>query len=57
MDWTTPAQPGRYILLARATDAAGHAQPAAHDRRYGSYVVHHVLPIEVIVDDPAMPAR
>jgi DMSO/TMAO reductase YedYZ molybdopterin-dependent catalytic subunit len=53
MDWTTPAQPGRYILLARATDAEGHVQPDIHDPRYGGYAVHHALPIEVFVEDPA----
>ncbi len=47
--WTTPAEPGRYTLLARAIGANGHVQPARHDARFGSYVIHHALPIEVLV--------
>lgn len=53
MDWMTPTQPGRYILLARATDAEGHVQPDSHDPHYGSYAINHALPVEVFVEDPA----
>jgi DMSO/TMAO reductase YedYZ molybdopterin-dependent catalytic subunit len=52
LDWTTPA-PGRYVLLARATDADGNVQAHAHDPNYGSYVITHPLPIEVFVGQPA----
>jgi DMSO/TMAO reductase YedYZ molybdopterin-dependent catalytic subunit len=51
-DWLTPRMPGRYALLARATDANGRVQPDRHDPNYGSYVINHPLPIEVFVADP-----
>jgi DMSO/TMAO reductase YedYZ molybdopterin-dependent catalytic subunit len=51
-EWRTPARPGRYTVLARATDANGHMQPDSHDPNYGSYVVNHPLPIDVFVDHP-----
>jgi hypothetical protein len=51
-EWLTPKTPGRYALLARATDANGSVQPDRHDPNYGSYVVDHALPIEVFVADP-----
>jgi DMSO/TMAO reductase YedYZ molybdopterin-dependent catalytic subunit len=49
-DWHTPKTPGRYTLLARARDANGCIQPERHDPQYGTYVIRHVLPIEVFVD-------
>jgi DMSO/TMAO reductase YedYZ molybdopterin-dependent catalytic subunit len=52
-DWLTPKKPGRYTLMARAKGANGSVQPDSHDQNYGSYVIHHPLPIEVFVDDPA----
>jgi DMSO/TMAO reductase YedYZ molybdopterin-dependent catalytic subunit len=56
-DWLTPTKPGKYTLLARAKDAHGNVQPAQHDWNYGSYVIDHVLPIEVFVDDPVLRER
>jgi DMSO/TMAO reductase YedYZ molybdopterin-dependent catalytic subunit len=56
-DWLTPKQPGRYTLLARAKDANGDVQPNEHDPNYGTYVINHPLPIEVIVEDPVHPER
>jgi DMSO/TMAO reductase YedYZ molybdopterin-dependent catalytic subunit len=50
-DWPTPKQPGQYTLLARAKDANGTVQPDEHDWNYGSYVISHLLPIEVMVDN------
>ena len=50
-DWPTPEQPGRYTLLARAKDSNGTIQPDEHDWNYGSYVISHLLPIEVMVED------
>jgi DMSO/TMAO reductase YedYZ molybdopterin-dependent catalytic subunit len=50
-DWLTPKEPGLYTLLARAKDASGLLQPDKHDQNYGTYVINHSLPIEVIVDD------
>jgi DMSO/TMAO reductase YedYZ molybdopterin-dependent catalytic subunit len=51
-DWLTPAKPGRYTLLARATDANGNVQPDQHDANFGGYAVNHALPIEVFVAEP-----
>jgi DMSO/TMAO reductase YedYZ molybdopterin-dependent catalytic subunit len=48
-DWITPAKPGRYTLLARATGADQRVQPDRHDPNFGSYVIDHPLPIEVFV--------
>lgn len=48
-DWTTPSRPGRFTLMSRAADASGAIQPDSFDERYFSYVVHHTLPIEVVV--------
>jgi DMSO/TMAO reductase YedYZ molybdopterin-dependent catalytic subunit len=48
-EWRTPAETGQYTLSARATDAAGSIQPERHDANYGSYAVHHTLPIDVFV--------
>jgi DMSO/TMAO reductase YedYZ molybdopterin-dependent catalytic subunit len=52
--WLTPQNPGRYVVLARATDANGNVQPDTHDPNYGSYVINHPLPIDVFVDDPTV---
>src|SRR6266404_1734863 len=46
-DWRTPSAPGRYTLMARATDSRGHAQPEHRDANCGTYMVNHCLPIEV----------
>jgi DMSO/TMAO reductase YedYZ molybdopterin-dependent catalytic subunit len=48
-DWKTPDHPGPRTLMSRAKNAAGASQPDKHDERYGSYVIDHTLPIEVIV--------
>src|ERR1700680_1967151 len=50
-DWLTPKKPGQYTLLARAKDANGTVQPDEHDWNYGSYVITHLLPIEVLVEN------
>jgi DMSO/TMAO reductase YedYZ molybdopterin-dependent catalytic subunit len=49
-EWPVPEKSGRYVLLSRATDSSGNAQPLIHDRNYGSYAIHHCLPIHVFVD-------
>jgi len=51
-DWITPAQPGRYTLLARARGADQTVQPDGHDANFGSYVIDHPLPIEIFVTAP-----
>jgi DMSO/TMAO reductase YedYZ molybdopterin-dependent catalytic subunit len=46
--WKTPST-GIHTIMARATDARGNQQPSESESKYGNYVVHHTLPIEVIV--------
>ena len=48
-DWRTPAQPGKQTLLARATDSRGRVQPFERDADRGTYMINHVLPIDVEV--------
>jgi DMSO/TMAO reductase YedYZ molybdopterin-dependent catalytic subunit len=48
-DWKVPLASGVYILKSRATDRNRNVQPEKHDERFGSYVIHHLLPIEVVV--------
>jgi DMSO/TMAO reductase YedYZ molybdopterin-dependent catalytic subunit len=48
-DWRTPKAPGRYTLMARATDSYGHSQPEDRDANRGTYMINHCLPIEVEV--------
>ena len=48
-DWVTPKKPGQYTLLSRAKDANGNVQPDKHDENYATYVIDHVLPIEVTI--------
>lgn len=45
--WRTPARPGHYTLMSRATDARGHTQPVERDPHRGSYLISHIQPIEV----------
>jgi len=47
--WQTPTEPGNCTLMARATDANGRTQPTQRIADYGTYMVNHVLPIEVQV--------
>lgn len=48
-NWHVPEVPGKYRLLSRARDAQGKTQPMSHDPRNGTYVIHHVLPVDVEV--------
>ena len=47
--WNTPARPGDYTLSARATDSAGRTQPPRRVAEYGTYMINHLLPIQVQV--------
>ncbi len=47
--WRTPSRVGRHTIMARATDARGHAQPMQRDRHRGNYIISHIQPIEVEV--------
>jgi DMSO/TMAO reductase YedYZ molybdopterin-dependent catalytic subunit len=48
-DWKTPSKPGKYTLLARATDERGRVQPIEHAKGRGGYLVNHALPVEIEV--------
>jgi DMSO/TMAO reductase YedYZ molybdopterin-dependent catalytic subunit len=48
-NWQTPSQPGKRTLMARATDSLGRAQPLHRDPDRGTYMINHLLPIEVHV--------
>lgn len=47
-DWT-PAAAGPAKLVARCTDAAGTAQPDQRDPDRRSYMINHLVPVEVAV--------
>ena len=55
-EWITPTHPGRYTLLARAKGADERIQPDNHDSNFGSYVIDHPLPIEVLITEPSSAA-
>jgi DMSO/TMAO reductase YedYZ molybdopterin-dependent catalytic subunit len=48
-DWRTPDKPGRTVLMARATDSRGRFQPIERDQDRGTYMINHILPINVEV--------
>lgn len=52
--WHVPSQPGRYTVMARATDACGRTQPMERDTHRGTYMITHTQAIEVQVR-PAHP--
>ncbi len=47
--WRTPSVAGKQTLIARATDSRGRTQPVEHDPDRGTYMINHLLPIEVEV--------
>jgi DMSO/TMAO reductase YedYZ molybdopterin-dependent catalytic subunit len=47
-DWKTPVA-GKATLIARATDSRGQTQPVERDPDRGTYMINHLLPIEVQV--------
>jgi DMSO/TMAO reductase YedYZ molybdopterin-dependent catalytic subunit len=51
-DWLTPSTPGRHSLLSRATGGDGTIQPETRDPSYGTYVINHLLPVDIFVDAP-----
>ncbi|MEY2576526.1 MAG: hypothetical protein QOF80_2013 [Verrucomicrobiota bacterium] len=48
-EWRTPATPGRHTIFARATDSSGFVQPAERSGDRGTYMINHLLPVEVVV--------
>jgi DMSO/TMAO reductase YedYZ molybdopterin-dependent catalytic subunit len=49
-DWRTPAKSGPATLIARATDSKGRSQPAERDWDRGTYMINHLLPINVTIE-------
>jgi DMSO/TMAO reductase YedYZ molybdopterin-dependent catalytic subunit len=47
--WRTPNRPGEATLITRATDSKGRTQPMECDPDRGTYMINHLLPIEVEV--------
>ncbi len=45
--WSTPSIPGRLTVLARATDSRGRTQTNERSSDRGTYMINHLLPIEV----------
>jgi DMSO/TMAO reductase YedYZ molybdopterin-dependent catalytic subunit len=48
-DWRTPKHAGRQRLMARASDSRGRTQPMQRDPDRRTYMISHVLPVEVEV--------
>ena len=48
-DWKTPAKPGKATLIARAADSSGATQPSERDHDRGTYMINHLVPIDVEV--------
>jgi DMSO/TMAO reductase YedYZ molybdopterin-dependent catalytic subunit len=49
-DWRVPDQPGRVSLVVRATDTRGATQPTGRDADRRTYMVNHLVPVEVRVE-------
>ena len=47
IDWAVPKQPGRHILMARATDSQKRVQPLQRDDDRRDSMISHVQRIEV----------
>src|SRR3954464_13983760 len=48
-NWPTPSTPGRYSLIARATDSLGRTQPVNRNIDRGTYMINHLLTVTVEV--------
>jgi DMSO/TMAO reductase YedYZ molybdopterin-dependent catalytic subunit len=46
-EWRTPLSSGRHVIVARATDSRGTTQPADRSGDRGTYMINHLLPVEV----------
>jgi DMSO/TMAO reductase YedYZ molybdopterin-dependent catalytic subunit len=49
LDWVVPSRPAKQILMARAIGEDGGTQPTQRDADLGTYMIHHILAIEVEV--------
>jgi DMSO/TMAO reductase YedYZ molybdopterin-dependent catalytic subunit len=48
-NWQTPDTPGKRTLVARAIDSLGRTQPVERDPDRGTYMINHLLPVNVEV--------
>jgi DMSO/TMAO reductase YedYZ molybdopterin-dependent catalytic subunit len=48
-EWRTPATAGPHTVTARATDSSGAAQSTKRGGDRGTYMINHLLPVEVEV--------
>jgi DMSO/TMAO reductase YedYZ molybdopterin-dependent catalytic subunit len=48
-NWQTPAAAGTRTLIARATDSTDRTQPVERNWDRGTYMINHLLPVEVEV--------
>jgi len=48
-NWQTPNAAGKHTIVARATDSLGQTQPSHRDSDRGTYMINHLLRIEVEV--------
>jgi DMSO/TMAO reductase YedYZ molybdopterin-dependent catalytic subunit len=46
-EWRTPAKPEQLTILVRATDSRGAVQPPDRSGDRGTYMINHLLPVEV----------
>jgi DMSO/TMAO reductase YedYZ molybdopterin-dependent catalytic subunit len=46
-DWRTPGNAGRHVIIARASDSRGTTQPTDRSADRGTYMINHLLPVEV----------
>jgi DMSO/TMAO reductase YedYZ molybdopterin-dependent catalytic subunit len=46
-EWHTPANAGHHTIFARATDSSGFVQPPDRGGDRGTYMINHLLPVEV----------
>jgi DMSO/TMAO reductase YedYZ molybdopterin-dependent catalytic subunit len=46
-DWRAPAAAGKQTLVARAADSRRRTQPIERDPDRGTYMINHLLPIEI----------
>jgi DMSO/TMAO reductase YedYZ molybdopterin-dependent catalytic subunit len=49
-DWKTPSQSGKATLVARATDSDGRTQPVERDPDRGTYMINHLVPVDVTIE-------
>jgi DMSO/TMAO reductase YedYZ molybdopterin-dependent catalytic subunit len=48
-EWRTPATSGRLTIMVRASDSRGEVQASTRGGDRGTYMINHILPVEVEV--------